>query len=260
MEGVIIMSNVQPIRKEELGEVVDFGTKKKKLKGEEVKLRKDGKPKQTPCNSVKGDPHEVYPIKDKADIEKMKQYFRDKIESVYYPEDKQIWGRNLLLWCISINIGLRMSDILRLTWGDIFNTDGTYAEMIRISEKKTKKFKNFYLNTSCKNAIEEYIKEFNPTISPELHLFRSREGGAVEVRTVGKIIKEAAKSIGIQYNIGTHSCRKTWAYNQIMAHQDDAYFMAHLMKLLNHNSITATLHYAGISEEQNKQYYNDVNL
>ena len=44
------MGNVQPIRKEELGEVIDFGTKKKEIKGEEVKLRKDGKPKQTPCN------------------------------------------------------------------------------------------------------------------------------------------------------------------------------------------------------------------
>lgn len=254
--------SVQPIRKMGIieSEILDFGTRKRQIKGEEVKLKKDGTPKKTPCNSIKGDPHEVYPIKDKEDIRKMKDYFRNKIEIAQRLDGKQIAGRNLLLWCIAINIGLRMSDILNLTWGDIFNSDNTFKELIRIAEKKTKKFKNFYLNTSCQDAINNYIKEFNPLRNKDFHIFRSREGGAVEVRTVCGIIKKAALECDIKINVGTHTCRKTWAYQQIMAHQNDAYFMAHLMHLLNHSSISATMHYAGLETEQDRQYYNDVNL
>jgi len=248
--------SVVPIRKDvNFDNVVKFRPKDK-----EIKLRKDGSPKETPCNSKKGDPHEVYPIKDKNEIEKLKKYFKDKIDNAYYPEEKKIAGRNLLLIIFSLNVGLRMSDIVKLKWKDILYNDNTFKDAIRIQEKKTGKYKNFYLNDSVKNAITDYVENFNIMIKQESYIFKSREGGHIEVRTVGKIIKEAAKSIGIKYNVGTHTMRKTWSYWQIMSHKNDAHFMAHLMHLLNHSSISATLHYAGISEEQNKQYYNDVNL
>jgi len=250
------MGDVERIRKEEIviDNVLNFNRKK------EIKYNLDGSVKKTHSNSVKGDPHEVYPLKTKEEIEKVKQYFRDKKENALFPEEKQIAGRNLMCFIVGINIGLRMSDILKLKWSDIFNKDGSFVEMIRMQEKKTKKYKNFFLNPSCQDAITDYINEFHPVVKPELFVFRSREGGAVEVRTVGEIIRKAGIACEIKLPLGSHTCRKTWSYAQIMAHQNDAYFMAHLMDLLNHSSISATLHYAGISDEQNKQYYNDVNL
>lgn len=254
------MGNVQPIRKEELGEVVDFGTKKKEIKGEEVKLRKDGKPKQTPCNSVKGDPHEVYPIKDKADIEKMKQYFRDKIESVYYPEDKQIWGRNLMLFCVGLNLGLRCSDIVSLTWGDIFDNNGEFFDGIRRSEKKTGKFKTFFLNQACKDAITEYINQFNPLIEPQLHIFRSREGGHIGVRTVGNIIKQAGIDCDIKVPLGSHSLRKTFGHFFYINHMEDIRALTQLQRLFAHSSQSVTLAYIGITDDETREFYNDLNL
>ena len=256
------MGAAEQIKKETLKEnqPISFKLKKCQLKGKEVKLKKDGTAKLTPCNSVKGDPHEVYPIKKKEDIDKIKQCLRNKIDNSTGEEQAKIAGRNLMLWNVSINIGLRMSDIVSLTWGDIFDKGGDFKESIRRAEKKTGKFKTFFLNESCKNAINNYIEEFQPTILPDLYLFRSREGGSIEVRTVGKFIKDTCEAVGIRFNVGTHTCRKTWCYAQIMAHQNDALFMAHLMHLLNHSSISATLHYAGLEEEQDKQYYNDVNL
>lgn len=249
---------VVPIRKDidnKVGNnVVNFKPK------EEVKYRKDGKPKQTKSNARKGVAQEVYPIKDKEDIEKMKQYFRDKIDNVWYPHQKKIAGRNLALVSFGFNVGLRMSDIVKLKWKDILYSDNTFKEAVKIQEKKTKKFKEFYLNDNAKNAIQNYINEFNIPIDLESYIFKSREGGHIEVRTVNKILQEAARSIGIKYPIGTHSIRKSWAYHQIITHQNDAYFMAHLMDLMGHSSLSSTLHYAGISKEQNKQYYNDVNL
>ena len=108
--------------------------------------------------------------------------------------------------------------------------------------------------------IINYVTEFKIPIKMNDYIFKSREGGHIEVRSVNATLKKAGKAIGIKYPIGTHSYRKSWSYHQIMAHRDDAYFMAHLMNLMGHSSISATLHYAGLSEEQNRQYYNDVNL
>jgi len=224
------------------------------------KLTKAGEIKKTPCNSIKGKAHEVYPLKKKEDIEAIKQYYRDKIDSLTNDEDKQIAARDLLIFIFGINCGLRMSDILKLKWSDLLNRNKTYKDAVRIIEKKTDKFKNFYLNTSCKNAFDNYTDRFNIERDLDSYIFFSREKNFIDVNTFSISLKKAAIQCGIQFNVATHTCRKTWAYNQIMAHQNDAYFMAHLMRLLNHSSISATLRYAGLEDEKNKQYYNDINL
>ena len=246
----------EPLKKykQEDCEIVKFPNKK------DAKLTKAGFTKMTPNNSIKGESKTVYPLKKKEDIEAIKKYYLDKKDSAKDSEDKQIAGRDLLIFIVGINSGLRMSDILKLTWGDIFYKDESFKEAVRIVENKTEKFKDFYLNNSCKTAFNNYIEEFGIKISLNNHIFRSREGGFIDVNTFSKSIKKAAIECGIKFNVATHTCRKTWAYNQIMAHQNDAYFMAHLMNLLNHSSISATLHYAGIEAEQYKKYYDDVNL
>jgi len=223
----------------------------------EFKPKRKGRTK-----SVKGEgkSNRVYPIKEKENIEKMKQYFREQIDNKWYQSEKIIAGRDLCLFKFSLNVGLRMSDIVKLKWGDIFYNDNTFRDAIVIQEKKTGKYKEFYLNDNAKKAITDFINEFNITIKLDEYIFPSREGGHIEVRRVNQIIKQAGKAVGIKYRLGTHSCRKTWAYWQIMNHQNDAYFLAHLMNLLNHSDIASTLHYAGISSEQTKQYYDDVNL
>jgi integrase len=242
------------ITKTEKGQIKKFVPKKT------AKLRKDGGVKQHGGGKKKEQSSKVYPLKNKEDIENMKQYFVNQIELARDKEDRNIAGRNLLLWKFSINVGLRMSDILKRTWGDIFYDDGSFKDEIVIIEKKTGKTKEFYLNESARNAITEYIENFKPVIKLDKFIFKSREGGAVQVQTVNGIIKKAGKECGIKLNLGTHTCRKTWAYAQIMAHRNDAYFMAHLMDLLNHSSMAATLRYAGLEAEENRQYFNDVNL
>lgn len=246
--------NVIRIEKTQRGSIKKFVPKKT------TKKRSDGEIKQHGGGKQKEQSSKVYPLKTKEDIDNMKRYFANQIEIAPNQEDIDIAARNSLLWKFSINVGLRMSDILKRTWGEIFYQDGSFKDEIVIFEQKTGKTKEFYLNDNTKNAITEYIDNFKPVIKPNGLIFKSREGGAVQVQTVNKIIKKAAKECGIKFNVGTHTCRKTWSYAQIMAHRNDAYFMAHLMDLLNHSSISSTLKYAGLEAEENKQYFNDINL
>jgi integrase len=249
------MSVVQ-LQEEQINEcnVINFNRKG-------VKLKKDGTAKMTPCNSVKGDPHEVYPLKSKEDIESIKQYFKNKIDNADTPDHKRIAHRYLVAFVLGINLGLRASDLLSLTWGEILNSDGTFKDGIRKQEKKTSKYKTFYLNSSAQQIITEYIETWQPHIDKDAHIFKSRQGrGTLDVKTLCKVLKEAAEACGIQQNTGSHTLRKTFSYWFLMTHKGDVMALTHLQHLLNHSSQTATLRYAGLVDEQNKLYYNELNL
>jgi integrase len=240
--------------KEKEGKVIPFK--------KQPKMKKDGSGyKNVKSNSIKGNPHEVYPLKSREDIEAMKNYFRNKMSVASNDEDKFIAGRYLMMFCLAINIGLRFSDILTLKWGEIFDGNKRFRDGIRRSEKKTGKFKTFFLNQSCRTAITEYINRFRVDTDPNHYIFESREGkGALLVPTAYTALKDAAKAVGIKQNFGTHSCRKTFGYFWYTMHNQDMDALVHLQRLFAHSSPAVTLRYIGIEDKQSKQFYDDINL
>ena len=83
----------------------------------------------------------VEPIRNKSDIK--------KAEQVLAKQSK----RNLLLFVLGTNCGLRISDLLSLNVGDVRN-----KTHIQIIEKKTGKFKKFPINARLQPMIEDFIK------------------------------------------------------------------------------------------------------
>jgi integrase len=223
------------------------------------KTKKDGTLKQTRSNSKNGIAHEVYPIKDAKQIQQMKDYFRNRITNADTQDHKRIAYRDLMMFTVGINIGLRASDLLNLTWGDVFDDNNQFNEGIRKKEKKTDKYKTFFLNSSSKNIISEYVEQCNPYIEKHIHIFKGRQG-TLSVKMAGDILKEAAKVCGIKENVCSHTLRKTFAYWFLKTHQNDVFAINYLQDLLNHSSQAATLRYAGIQDEKNKELYNDMNL
>ena len=73
-------------------------------------------------------------------------------------------------------------------------------------------------------------------------------------------LKRIQQEVGITFNVGTHSLRKTFGYWQLKAHQDDAMFLCHLQEMFNHATPKVTLRYCGLEDENMEQYYNDVNI
>lgn len=205
-------------------------------------------------NYKEGEEQRVYPFKTEEDLQKMHNYF----------VEKKMW-RNDLLFVVGVNVGLRAGDLLKLTWGQVFPDNySEVANAIRIKEEKTGKWRTFYLNESCKKAILKYFKQYirNGEIpGRDEYIFKSRKGnGHLEVRPAGNILKKAAKEVGITFNVGTHSLRKTFGYWQLKAHQDDAMFLCHLQEMFNHATPKVTLRYCGLEDENMEQYYNDVNI
>ena len=65
---------------------------------------------------------------------------------------------------------------------------------------------------------------------------------------------------GIVGHWGTHTLRKTFAYQLYMANAEQPMILEYLMKLLNHSSQQITLAYMGIEQQQLNNLVENLNL
>ena len=115
----------------------------------------------------------VNAIKEKRQLEKIKKEMK---------RDGNILA--LSLFTCGINSALRISDLLNLTFEDI------KGNRIYLKESKTKKFKQFPINTNFKNAIEDLKLYYNKLgITPTGYLFKA----------TGNRARNLKKSISRQY-------------------------------------------------------------
>ena len=143
--------------------------------------------------------------------------------------------RDVFLFLIGINSGLRMSDIVKLKKKDILS-----AKNPRIVEQKTGKTRILYLS-SLQDLIQEYTKD----LEADDYLFPSTKGGHLEVNTVYQMFQKVAKLLG-RDDIGTHTLRKTFGYHYYKKTKD----VATLMEIFGHSSETITKRYIGINEDE----------
>lgn len=166
----------------------------------------------------------VEPIRNIDDIDKIKK------KLAQHPRD-------LLLFDLGINTGLRISDILKLKVEDVKN-----KEHITIIEKKTKKYKKILLRSELKKTINDYIKGQ----SNDTYLFKTRYTNTPITRIQAyRIINHVCKETFIKENVGTHTLRKTFGYHFYKKTKD----IALLQNILNHSSPKITLRYIGMNQD-----------
>lgn len=176
----------------------------------------------------------VEAIRNKKDIE--------KIEKLLAKENQ----RDLLLFCVGINSGLRISDILNLNIGDVKNKN-----YIRLVEKKTKKKKKFPINTKLKAMFKKYTKNK----SEDSPLFLTKNNNRLDRIQAYRILNNICNKANLDENIGTHTLRKTFGYHHYRQFKN----VAILQKIFNHSSPEITLRYIGIEQEEiEKSYKNFV--
>lgn len=176
--------------------------------------------------------------------------------------------RNELLFVLGINIGLRISDILKLKMEDLIKPNGkTAKDYVIIQEVKTSKTKKFYLGDIVKKTIEVYIKE-TPGIVLDDYVFKSRKGSNVPItrQQAYRILNNTAENLGlvernnagviISGEIGTHTMRKTFGYHAYK----NGVSLELLMDIFNHSTPAMTLRYIGITEQQKQDVYLQSNL
>lgn len=189
----------------------------------------------------------VQPLRDKKDIQRMKNYLKEKNP------------RDYLMFMIGISSALRISDILRLKVSDVW--DGKKVKThIDIREKKTDKSKRFAISPNLEKALREYIK--SNKLSQEDYLIISnkldKDGNkrAISRQQAHDIISNAADWVGIKDPTSNHTMRKTWGY---WAYKSGV-SLALIMEALNHSSIANTKKYLGITQDDLDELYISLNL
>lgn len=220
------------------------------------KLRKDGKPKVTrQGNKQKGRKSEVYAF-ELEDMKKMIAHLRDH----------QMWP-HYLLFVLSCNMARRVGDMLSLRWEHFYDpkTGVMRSNILEIQEDKTDKLANPRINSACRAAIELYTQVTG--VDPSENGYRNpvflQVSGTYKGRVLSddgyrKALKKSAVAVGITYNVGTHSPRKTFGMMSRMLHPHDYDSMELLQTIYNHADTKTTKHYIGLTKQKIDRYYDDM--
>ena len=192
----------------------------------------------------------VEPIRDRKKIAQIKNLLRG--EGRY---------RDLLLFVVGINTALRISDLLELHVGHFLDDHQHIKPRFLIKEQKRGKRQEVVVNTSIREALEEFFAAHPEIIGNKNHFifFNTKDSGFMQPIRRGqawKIIMTICQQVGLRGNFGTHSLRKTWGYHARMQGVD----LALIMHKLNHESIAYTKRYLGITDDELQAVSQRLNL
>ncbi|MCT0194704.1 site-specific integrase [Lactiplantibacillus plantarum] len=165
--------------------------------------------------------------------------------------------RNYTIFQVGKATLLRVSDVMRLRWTDIFNENGTVRQNAFIHDKKTGKANLLYLKpiqTDLLTYQAWYHKQklhstwlFPSTQHPDRHITEKQ---------FYKIMSKTGDLLGINY-LGTHTMRKTGAYR---VYTQSNYNIGLVMNLLNHSSEAMTLTYLGLDQASTENMLDKIDF
>ena len=185
----------------------------------------------------------VQPIRDKKKIEALKKVLAGN-------------KRDLLMFVLGINSGLRISDILEMRVGDTIDERNRPRDGYELREGKTGKARKFPFPKNVEKAISDYLGDYAG--DRDRYLFASRKGDnrPITRQHAWTILNAAARQVGITDKIGTHTLRKTFGYHAYKNGTD----ITLLQSILNHSAPSVTLRYIGITQDDMDEVIVNLNL
>jgi len=189
----------------------------------------------------------------KSDYEKMILTCKQKMEN-YNPDSSSYfrWDRNMLILTLGVNCGLRINTLLESTVRDFS------GGKVTATEQKTKKRVQFDLNKDVFAILNDYVSKYN--LKPSNYLFPKKlhapKTDTYTRQACWKMITNLAEDIGIDYPVGCHSLRKSYA-RWIF---DDTHDLLLVQKLLMHDSPETTIRYIGLEESNIQDYRSGISF
>src|SRR5690625_1906721 len=177
--------------------------------------------------------YRVDPLRTTEEIEEMKWAIRRGNKGT--PKRLELAERDVLIFLIGINTGLRVNDLVRLKVCDV--KEGLFL----IREGETNKRREINVG-----MLHDEIEHFIERKHPDDCLFQSQKGSHhITTTQVYRILNDAADLLG-RDDIGTHTMRKTFGYHHYKQFKD----VAILQEIFNHSSPSITKRYIGIRQDE----------
>ena len=194
------------------------------------------------------------PIRDIAELKKIKRYYREVKPN----------KRNSLLVVCGLNTALRISDILKLRWKDVYNENLlSFKSHIDVREQKTGKKTTVFINKNLKEAFASFLKDIIAKKGKlcevmEQFIFLGQKSNDKPISRIQafRIISEAAKKCLLSHKVSCHSLRKTFGYHAWKKGVSPAL----LTSIYNHSSYKITTRYLGIDQDDRDEVFELVNL
>lgn len=188
------------------------------------------------------------PIRQTDQLADFKNYY-----SVEHPNI-----RNYTMIVFGLNTALRISDILHITWGMVYDfKNECYRPHLELIEQKTGKFTMIALNQTVTATLES-LRQFQKPANQNMYLFPSQKNknSPISRYQAYRIIKKAAEDTHLPEHISCHSLRKTFGYHAWKNGTPPAL----LMDIFNHSSYQITKRYLCIEQDDKDDVFCRINL
>lgn len=163
-------------------------------------------------------------------------------------QDKEY--RDYLLIVIGCYFGLRIRDLLKIKWDDVFE-----KEEIVITEMKTGKNRKITINARVHDAVN-FCRNLHKSEKASGFIFANRWGDPITISYVNKRLKVIFKKYNITVkNPSSHTLRKTFGKRVYESDNKSERALVYLSEIFSHSSIAVTRRYIGITQEQIADVY-----
>ena len=157
---------------------------------------------------------------------------------------------SLLIGC-GIFFGLRISDMLRLTWNMLMSDEAKFV----LIEKKTGKRREVKINKEFQKHIKDCFDALHIEDLTE-PCFLSNKGKPYSIQWVNVVLKELKDRYNLKIkHFSTHSLRKTFGRKVFESSDNAELALVKLMELFNHSSVSITKRYLGLRQEEILETY-----
>jgi integrase len=184
------------------------------------------------------------PIRNKKQVRQLTDYYLHRGEL-----------RNHVLVVLGIYTALRISDLLRLRWDDVYDFNNNRVRTsVRITEKKTKKVKTFAMNKDAIRALTLFAKQ--SARQGAFLIENPQTKKAISRIQAYRLIRAAAETLQLPTRVSCHSLRKTFGYHAWKSGVSPAV----IMEIYNHNSLQVTRRYLGVTQDDKNAVYMGLRL
>lgn len=176
-----------------------------------------------------------------------------KLLKELHKDKKYIWE---LYARLSFCTALRCSDVLPLTWHDIWNRCS-----LTVTEKKTGKTRKIPFNLQTQERIDEaylLMKRPNPN---ELIFYNKKTRKPFTIQYINQMAKRWKEKYDLNIDhFSTHTFRKTFGRYVYDTSKDKSEALILVNSILNHSTIDVTKVYIGLRQDEVNSVFNSINL
>lgn len=170
-------------------------------------------------------------------------------------DQQQLWA----FYCtLSFCLGLRSSDVRKLTWHDVLN-----RRSVVVTEQKTGKTKGIPIGANTMERISEMYEYAGHPLLDD-YIFTTKRGKIkqpVTIQYINRIAKQWKAKYHLQIgNFSTHTFRKTFGRYVYEKRNRSNEALIELNRIFRHTSLQTTMIYIGITDDNIFKVFDSMEL